>query len=111
MSLPIQDQPNILHGIRGGWTVRSEIINALLLREAANQRTTMEKWIGYEEGSLIPRGKETPNRIKGSELRDIETPTLNKAIRVLTYTGHKFIVDPDPIKVQPEWHICTHENT
>ena len=34
--------------------MRSEIMNALLLREAANQRTTMEKWIGVEEeGSLI----------------------------------------------------------
>ena len=43
MSLPIQDQANILHGIMGGWTMRSEIINALLLREVANQRTPMEK--------------------------------------------------------------------
>ena len=32
-------------------------------------------------------------------------------IRVFAYTGHKWIVDPDPIKVQPKWHICTHENT
>ena len=50
MPLPIQDQANILHGIRGGWTMRSEIINALMLREVANQRMKMEKWIGYEEG-------------------------------------------------------------
>ena len=50
MSLPIQDQANVLHGIRGGWTMRSKIKNVVLLREAANQRMTMEKWIGYEEG-------------------------------------------------------------
>ena len=37
MSLPIQDQANILHAIRGGWTVRFEIIKALLLREVVNQ--------------------------------------------------------------------------
>ena len=67
MSLPIQDQANILHGIKGGQTMRSEIINALLLWEAANRRTTIEKWIGYEEeGSLIPRGRETPDKTEGS---------------------------------------------
>ena len=83
--------------------MRSEIINALLLRYVANQRRTMEKWIGYkEEGSLIPRGRETTDRIKGHELRDNETPTLNMAIRVLVYTSHNCIVDPDPIKVQLE---------
>ena len=49
MSLPLHDQDNILHGIKGGWTMRSEIINALLIREAATQRMTMEKLIGYEE--------------------------------------------------------------
>ena len=43
MSLRLQDQANILHGIMRGWTMRSEIINALLLREVANQRTPMEK--------------------------------------------------------------------
>ena len=76
MSPTIQDQANILHGIRGRWTMRSRIINALLLREAANERMTMEKWIGYEEeGSLIPRGRGTPDRIELSELRDTETPT------------------------------------
>ena len=88
MSLPLQDQANILHGIRGGWTMRSEIINALLHRGAVIQRTTMEKWIGYEEkGSLIPRGGETLDKIDGLELRDNETPSSNKAIRVLVYTG------------------------
>ena len=72
----------------------------------------MEKWIGYEEeGSLIPRGRETLDMIEGFELRDNEILTLNRVIRLLAYTGHKWIVDPDPIKVQPEWHICTHENT
>ena len=92
--------------------MRSEIINALLIREVATQRTTMEKWIGYEEeGSLILRGRGSPNRLEDPELRDIETPTQNNAIQVLMYTGHKWIVDPDPIKVQPDWHICTHENT
>ena len=74
MSLPLQDQANILHGIKGGWTMRSEIINALLIRESATQRTTMEKWIGHEEeGSLILRGRETPDRIEGFELRDTNT--------------------------------------
>ena len=69
MSFAIQDQANILRGIRGGWTMRSEIINALLLREAANQRMIMEKWIGYEqEGSFISRGRETPDMIEGYEL-------------------------------------------
>ena len=102
MSLPIQDQANILHGIGGGWTMRTEIINALLLRETVNQRTTMEKWIGYEEeGSLIPRGRETLDMIEGFELRDNEILTLNRVIRLLAYTGHKWIVDLDPIKVQP----------
>ena len=69
MSLPIQDQANLLHGIRGGWTVTSEMINALFLREVANQRNKMEKWIGYEEeGSLSPRGRETPDMIECHEL-------------------------------------------
>ena len=66
----------MFHGIRGGWTMRSEIINALLTRDVATQRTTMEKWISYEEeGSLISRCRGTPDRIEGSELRDTETPT------------------------------------
>ena len=51
------------------------------------------------------------DRVEGSELRDNETLTLNMAIWVLAYIGHKWIVDPNPIKVQLEWHICTHENT
>ena len=107
MSLPLQDQANILHGIKG-----SEIINTLLIREDATQRTIMEKWIGYEEeGSLLPRGRGPTNMIEGSELSDTETPTQNNAIRVLTFIGHKWIVDPNPIKVPPDWHICTHENT
>ena len=102
MSLLIQDQANILHGIKGGWTMRCEIINTLMLREAANQSTTMEKWIGYEEeGSLISRGRETLDKIEGFELHDNETLTLNMEIQVLTYIGHKWIVDPDLIKVQP----------
>ena len=56
--------------------MRSEIINALRFREVATQRMTMEKWIGYEEeSSLIPRGRRTPDKIKGSELRDTKTLT------------------------------------
>ena len=56
--------------------MRSEIINALLIREAAHQRTTTEKWIGYkEEGSFLPRGGDTPNRIEGFELQDNEIST------------------------------------
>ena len=90
MSLPIQEQAKIIHGIMGKWTIISKIMNALLLRESANQQTTMEKWIGYrKEGSLIPRGRGTPDRIKGQEWRDKEIPTLNIAIRVLAHTGHK----------------------
>ena len=42
--------------------MRSEIVNALLLGEAASPSTTMEKWISNEdEGSLIPIGRETLN--------------------------------------------------
>ena len=98
MSLPLQDQANILHGIRDGWTsMRSEIMNALLLGEVANQATKTETWIGdEEEGILIPRGRETSDKIQGHEMRDNEVPTLNMAIRVLTY------VDPGLIKVQPK---------
>ena len=62
MSLSIQDQANILNGIKGGWTMGSEIINALLCREVSHQRKKMEKWIGYEqEGSLFTRGRKTSN--------------------------------------------------
>ena len=68
MSLPIQGRANIIHGLRGRWTMRSEIINILLLGEVGNQRTTMEKWIGYEEGSLIPRGRESSRMIEGHGL-------------------------------------------
>ena len=32
-------------------------------------------------------------------------------IQVFTYTGYKWIVHTDPIEVQPEWHICTHQKT
>ena len=60
---------------------------------------------------MIPRGRETLDRIEGHELQDNEIPTLNMEIRVLAYTGRKWIGDPNPIQVQPEWHICTHENT
>ena len=68
MSLPIQDQVNILYGIRDGWTMGYERINAILLREVANKRKIIEKWIGYEEGSLIPKSRETPDKIEGSEV-------------------------------------------
>ena len=60
---------------------------------------------------MLPRGRDTPDRIEGFELQDNEASTKRKAIRVLTYTRHKWIVDLDPIKVQLDWHICTHENT
>ena len=90
MLLLIQDQVDILHGIKGGWTMRSEIMNALLLWEVANQRTTTEKWIGNtEDGSLFPRGRETLD-IQGHELQDNEAPTTrNMAIQKLTYIGRK----------------------
>ena len=45
--------------------MRSENINALLIREVATQRTTMEKWIGYEEeGFFILRVRETPDKVE-----------------------------------------------
>ena len=75
MSLPLHDQANILHGVRGGWTMRLEIINALMIRDATTQRKKMEKWIGHEEeGYLIPRCRGTLDKIEGFELRDTETP-------------------------------------
>ena len=81
MSLLVQDESNILHGIKGGWTMRFEIVNGLLLGEAASSRMTMENWIGNEEeGSLIPRGKETYDRIQCHELRGNEEPTMNMVI-------------------------------
>ena len=49
--------------------------------EAVSPRRTMEKWIGNEEGSLIPRGRETPYRIQGHELRGNEEPiTVDMAV-------------------------------
>ena len=53
MSLQIQGQANILHGTRGRWTVRSKIINVLLIREDVNHRMTIEKWIDYRGGELF----------------------------------------------------------
>ena len=45
-------------------------LKSLLIREAANQRTTMEKWIGYEEeGFFIPRVRETPDKVEGLKLK------------------------------------------
>ena len=76
MSLPRQDQANILHGIMGQWIMRSGIMNNLLFGKIVSPMTTMEKWIGNEEeGSLIPRDKEILNRIQGHELRDNKEPT------------------------------------
>ena len=71
--------------------MRLEIITALLIREASTQRTTMEKWIGYEEeGVLIPRGRGTLDRTEGSELRDTQTPhriTQFEYSRILVING------------------------
>ena len=36
MSLRIQDQDNILHRIMRRWTMRSEVINAMGLKEVVN---------------------------------------------------------------------------
>ena len=78
-----------------------QIMNALLFGEGANQRTTVKKWIAYEEESfLILRGRETLDKIQGHEQQDNELPTLNKTIPVLPYAVHKGIADPNPIKVQ-----------
>ena len=107
-TLPIQDQANILHGIRGRWTMRSEIMNALLLREVANLRTIMQKWIGYEEEALW--SQEVGKHGTWSKVMHCETMWHQHWIWKFDYS-HKWIVDPDPIKVQPEWHIFTHENT
>ena len=49
--------------------MKSEIINALLIRESATQRMTMEKWIGHEEkGSLILRSRGSLDKLEGPEL-------------------------------------------
>ena len=64
-----------------------------------------------EEGSLIPRGRETPDKIEGHELRDNETETLNMAIRVLTYTSHKWIIDPThdvSVIIDEFWLLLIH---
>ena len=49
-------------------------------------------------------------------LQKIETCKHNilskiSKIRVLIYSSDQWIVNPVLIKVQLEWHICTHENT
>ena len=45
------------------------------------------------------------------ELQGNEEPTTVKmVIQVLAYASSKWIVDVDPLKVQPAWHICVHEN-
>ena len=67
--------------------------------------TTIQE-VGYEEeGSLIPRGRETVDKIQGPKLQDNEVSTSNMTIQVLVYTCPKWIVDPNPIKVQLEWHM------
>ena len=61
--------------------MRSEIVNALVLGEVAHSRTAVEKSIGNEEGSLIPRGRETPYTIQGHKLQDkVEATTVNMAV-------------------------------
>ena len=58
-------------------------------------RMAIEKWIGDEEVSMIPRGRETHDRIQGHELHVITKPTtVNTTIRVLVYIGSKWIEDP-----------------
>ena len=60
---------------------------------------------------MIPRGRETLDRIQGHKLRDNAEPTtIDMVIRVLAYIGYKWIVDPNRTKAQPKWHICAHEN-
>ena len=65
-----------------------------------------------EEGSMIPRCREPSCRIQYHKLQvNEELTTMNMAVQVLVYTSRKWIVDPKLVKVQPEWHICIHENT
>ena len=60
----------------GRWTMRS------IIGEAASPRMRMDKWISNnEEGYLIQRGSETPDRIQGHERQgNEEPPTVNMAI-------------------------------
>ena len=59
-------------------------MNAQLLGEVANSRTTIEKWMCNKEGPLIPRCREPPYRIQGHELQANEGPTTMKTVvRVL----------------------------
>ena len=69
----------------------SEIINALLLGEGAYPRTTVMKWTGNEEGSFIPRCRETPNRLESHESQETEALAMNMANCVLVYTRHKWL--------------------
>ena len=64
-------------GVNG---LRYDIVKAQLLGEASSPRTTIEKSIENEEGSLILRGLETPYRIQCHELQQNEEPTTNMAI-------------------------------
>ena len=75
-------------------------MNTLLLKEANNLRIAMEMWIGNEEeGSSIPKGMETLNRIQGHELQvNAKRTTMNMMISVHAYIGSKWLVDPDPFK-------------
>ena len=60
---------------------KKTVVNALVLGKVACSRTTMEKWIGNEEGSLIPRGRETPYRIQGHKLQvKVEPTTMNMGV-------------------------------
>ena len=40
-----------------------------------------------------------------------EPRTVKMVIQVLVYASSKWIVDPNLIKAQAEWHISVHENT
>ena len=49
MSFPIQDQANILPGIRGGWTMRSEMTVYIISNTRSSQHTPWNQgWMDYE---------------------------------------------------------------
>ena len=76
-------------------------LKSLLIREAANQRTTMEKGIGYkEEGSLIPRGRE----MIGSKALNCETMRHQHRIRHFEYS-YILVINGLQILMQSKYNL------
>ena len=54
MLLPIRDQANILHGIRGGLAMRAEIINAVMKNFGQRQKPGNISYIGGVQRVYAP---------------------------------------------------------